>query len=177
MTEAKNARKKPDSIKELELLARNASRQKHPTLPEGARYIRPYNDRTANGLTRAIIDYLRFKGWQAERINCTGRYVDQSRVVRDVLNRQMRIGSGKWIPGSMQRGTADISATIRGRAVKIEVKMKDRQSDAQKQYQEAVERAGGMYWLCHSFDEFISFYNDIGAKAGIPEMVPTFSPG
>jgi hypothetical protein len=73
----------------------------------------------------------------------------------------MKIGSGKWIPGSMTRGSADISATIKGRSVKIEVKMKDKQSPDQKRYQQQVEAAGGIYIIVHSMDEFIELYNKI----------------
>lgn len=124
--------------------------------PEYARSTRNYTDRTANGLTKCIIDWLIFSGHQAERINSTGRYLDNSKVVSDVLGTKKRIGSGKWIPGTRTKGTADISATIRGKSVKIEVKMKDRQSPDQKAYQEAIEKAGGLYWICHSMDEFLN---------------------
>lgn len=148
-----------DSLQDLRGLALADSRAKHPTLPEGARYVKPYEDRTANGLTRAIIDFLRFQGWQAERINCTGRRIDGRKVVTDVTGFSRTIGSVKWLPTSGQKGTADISATIRGRSVKIEVKMKDRQSEDQKIYQQQIERAGGQYWLVHSFEEFMKYYN------------------
>jgi hypothetical protein len=148
-----------NSLKELKQLKLTESLRKHPKLPEAARYIKPYSDKTANGLTRAIIDFLRLKGHQAERISSSGRYIDGSKVVTDTLGFKRRIGSGKWILGSMQPGSADLSAVIQGKAVKIEVKMKDRQSPAQKKYQEQVERAGGLYWLVRSFDEFIKYYN------------------
>lgn len=153
---------KSDAIKELETLAITDNRKAHPTLPDYARCIRKYSDKTANGLTTCIIDFLRFKGWQAERIAVTGRYIDNSKVVTDVTGMSRRIGSGKWIPGSMQKGTADISATIRGRSVKIEVKIgRDVMSDYQKEYRSQVQRAGGLYWLVRSFDEFMSFYNSL----------------
>jgi hypothetical protein len=67
----------------------------------------------------------------------------------------------KWIPGSGTKGTADISATIWGKSVKIEAKMKDRQSEDQKKYQAQIERAGGLYWLVRSFKEFLTLYNQI----------------
>jgi hypothetical protein len=66
---------------------------------------------------------------------------------------------GKWTPGQSTKGTADISATIRGRSVKIEIKYgKDRQSDAQKEYQAAIERAGGVYIIVRDFDSFVEWY-------------------
>jgi len=145
----------------LRELALADSRKRHPTLPEAARYIKPYSDKTANMLTRAIIDFIRFNGFQAERINCTGRPVDQTKVITDILGDSRRIGSVKWLPTSGQKGTADISVVIQGRAVKIEIKMRDRQSEDQKAYQVSVERAGGLYWLVRSFDEFMNYYNQL----------------
>lgn len=142
-------------------MALQDSKVRHPSLPDECRSTRNYNDRTANGLTQCILDFLRFSGWQGERISVSGRYVDGSKIVKDCLGRTMKIGSGKWIPGSMTRGSADISATIKGRSVKIEVKMKDKQSPDQKRYQQQVEAAGGIYIIVHSMDEFIELYNKI----------------
>lgn len=150
-----------EGLKELRELALQASRWKHPSLPESAMYVKPYTDKTANTLTRCIIDYVRFNGYQAERINCTGKMVDNTKVITDVLGDRRTIGSVKWLPTSGQRGTADVSAVIRSRAVKIEVKMKDKQSPDQLEYQKQVEQAGGLYWICRSFDEFLSFYNEL----------------
>lgn len=131
----------------------------HPTLPEAARYVKPYSDKSANSLTRAIIDFLRFSGFQAERINCNGKMIDNTKVVTDVLGDRRSIGSIKWLPTSGQKGTADISATIQGKAVKIEVKIgKDRQSEDQRKYQADIERAGGLYWIVRSYDDFLSHY-------------------
>jgi hypothetical protein len=149
------------SLTQLRELAMEHSIALYPSMPSYARCIRNYNDKTANGLTKCIIDYLRFNGMQAERINCTGKMVDNTKVITDVLGDKRSIGSVKWLPTSGQKGTADISATIRGKSVKIEVKKKDRQSEDQKKYQAAVEAAGGVYWICHNFDEFLSYYNSI----------------
>lgn len=149
------------ALAQLKSLALAGSRTKHPTLPESARCTRNYSDRTANGLTRCILDFLTFSGHQAERVNSTGRPIDNTKIVTDVIGTQRRIGSVKWIPGTGQKGTADISATIWGRAVKIEVKMKDRQSPDQKRYEEQIIRAGGLYWLCHSFEEFLNLYCEL----------------
>ena len=150
-----------NALKTLRELALSHSRNRYPAMPEYARCTKSYNDRTANSLTRCVIDFLNFSGWQAERINSTGRPLDNRKVVTDILGDMRRVGSVKWLPTSGQKGTADISATINGRSVKIEVKMKDRQSENQKRYEEQVIRAGGLYWLVRSFAEFLSFYNGI----------------
>ena len=148
-------------MKELILIVEAEQRRKYPNIPDHARPRVKYSDKTANSLTKAIIDYLRLKGWQAERISITGRYIDQSTTYIDVLNHTRRIGSGKWIPATGQRGSADISATIAGRSVKIEVKMKDRQTEAQREYQRQVESAGGIYLIVRSWKEFKTWYDEV----------------
>lgn len=151
--------RKPDAVKLLETLAMDEARLLHPTMPHLAP--RKYRDDSANGLTKCIIDFLVFSGHQAERINSTGRYIDNTKIVSDVLGFKKKIGSGQWIKGSGQKGTADISSTILGLSVKIEIKVKDSQSEYQKKYQQQVESAGGLYWICHNMDEFLTLYNGI----------------
>lgn len=123
-----------------------------------------YTDKTANGLTKCIVHWLNLNGWQAERISTTGRYIDNSKIVTDVLGNRKKIGSGKYIKGNGTNGSADISATIKGRSIKWEVKMKDKQSEAQKKYQESIEKAGGFYFIVHNFDEFMEQYKYIIEK-------------
>jgi hypothetical protein len=144
-------------LKELYL---QENRQKFPSLPEYARTVPRYKDNDANGLTRCIIDFLKFKNHQAERVSVTGRYLANSRIFTDVTGRMRRIGSDRWIKSSMQPGTAVLSCIILGRAVKIEIKIgRDRQSEAQKCYQEQVECAGGIYLIIRTFVEFYQWYN------------------
>ena len=120
-----------------------------------------FTDKTANGLTKAIVKWINLNGYQAERISTSGRWVDNSKVVTDVLGNQKKIGSGKYIKGSGTKGSADISATIKGRSIKIEVKMKDKQSEAQIEYQKAIERAGGIYFIAKDITSFYEFYTTI----------------
>lgn len=120
-----------------------------------------YTDKTANGLTKAIVKWINLNGYQAERISTSGRWVDNSKVVTDVLGNSKKIGSGKYIKGSGTKGSADISATIKGRSIKIEVKMKDKQSEAQIEYQKAIERAGGIYFIAKDFTSFYQFYSTL----------------
>ena len=83
-----------------------------------------------------------------------GRQLDTRVTFQDVTGRIRTIGSKKWIPGTGTNGTADISATINGKSVKIEVKIgTDRQAQSQIAYQRAIESAGGLYYVAHSFDE------------------------
>lgn len=125
---------------------------------------RTYTDRTANGLTKCIIEWINLNGGCAERIISTGRMIDHTKVVSNTLGQRMRIGSIGYIPGTTRNGTADVSATLKGVAGhviswKIEVKIgKDRQSEAQRKYQADIERAGGVYTLARDFAGFILEY-------------------
>jgi hypothetical protein len=120
-----------------------------------------YRERTANQLTQSIIHYIKLLGNQAERISVSGRTIDHRQTFTDVLGHQRTIGKLSWIPGTMTRGSADVSATIAGRSVKIEVKIgKDRMSDAQRQYQHDIEAAGGIYIIARDFQGFYDWYND-----------------
>lgn len=146
-------------MKELKQLALEHNRKKYPNFPEHARVVKKYEDKTANGLTKCVIDYLTFSGYQAERISSGGRFIDNRETYQDVIGRTKTIGSGKWIPGSTTKGTADISATVKGRSIKIEVKIgKDRQSEAQKKYQAQIEKAGGIYIIVKTFEDFLTWY-------------------
>ena len=75
-----------------------------------------------------------------------GRMLDKTKVVADTFGNKRTIGSVEWQKGTGTKGSADISATIQGRSVKIEVKIKDKQSIDQIKYQNDIENAGGHYY-------------------------------
>ena len=155
----KNPYRKSPAVKELERLANEAAKQKFPEIPAEWLAPRKYRDDTANALTRCIIHFLKFKGQQAERINNTGRLIDDQRTFTDVIGRTRTIGQKKWIKGTGTKGSADISATIAGKSVKIEVKFgRDYQSKSQKDYQRQIEQAGGVYIIARTFEDFYSWF-------------------
>jgi hypothetical protein len=99
--------------------------------------------RTANGLTMFVIKFLTYAGHRATRIASSGRMIGR-----------------KYIPGTTRKGTADISATIRGRAVMIEIKVgKDKPSEYQLREQELERNSGGVYEFIHTPEEFILWYD------------------
>ncbi len=157
-TTKRNYRKSPE-VKALEALSFARDVARHPTIDP--RFLAPtkYRDDNANALTKCVIDFLNLSGHMAERINCTGRYMDRSQTFEDVTGKVRTIGTGQWIPTSGMKGTADISAPINGRSVKIEIKMKDKQSEVQREYQRRIEAAGGVYLIVRSFAEFMTWYN------------------
>lgn len=141
-------------LKEMDL---KASCAKHPTFPSHLMAVTKFTDKTANGLTKCIVSFINMNGGLAERISNTGRWMKGESVV-DVIGIQRNF-NGKYIPGTGLNGTADISATICGRSVAVEVKIgKDRQSDAQKEYQQRIENAGGLYVIAKDFQSFYDWY-------------------
>jgi len=128
--------------------------ERHPSFPEAYFVKKKWDDKTANGLTKAITSFIQFNGYQAERINTMG-------VARENKRTDGKLIGVTWTKGTTTAGSADISATICGRSVKIEVKVgKDRQSDAQKRYQESIERAGGVYMISRDFDTFVEWFDE-----------------
>jgi hypothetical protein len=150
-----------DILKQLKL---NESIKKRPNVPlyalESA--LPKYTDKTANGLTKCILDFLELCDYQVERINTMGRPIDNRKQVTDVLGRTKTIGSMTWGKSTATKGSADISATIEGLSVKIEVKIgKDRQSEYQKIYQANIEKAKGKYWIVKNFADFYEKYQNL----------------
>ena len=99
--------------------------------------------RTANGLTVFIVNFLNWSGHNATRISSAGR----------VLN-------GRYIYGQTRKGTADITATVHGRSVKLEIKVgNDKPSKHQLDEQIKERASGGVYEFIDSTDEFFEWYD------------------
>lgn len=121
-------------------------KQQYPKAYADGHYTAPkYPDvRKANGLTLAICNFVNWNGYRATRISTTGRQL-----------------GGKWIYGTTRKGTADISLTLKGRAVQIEIKVgNDRASEHQIKEQAKERAAGGVYEFVGCMDQFISFYDE-----------------
>jgi Holliday junction resolvase len=164
-----------EAIKHYKDLYWDYSCYKKPLLPDYARTYPNYikNKRKTNGITNLIISFIRLKGWHATRISSSGRMIDNTKVVTDVIGRRKLIGSKKWIPGTTQRGTADIDATIDGKSVKIEVKnkyTKDKMSDQQVCYMQQIGAAGGIYIIAYSFEDFVTGYYEQGFGENINKL-------
>lgn len=156
-----NRHPKSEAVKELERLQFENLIGQHPNFPCLKKPV--YNDNTSNGLTKCVIDYIQLRGFQAERINSMGMQIDNRNTSTDILGNSRIIGSRKWIKSSGRTGTADISATIQGRSVKIEIKCEatgDKyQSEAQRLYQRQIENAGGVYLIVRTFNDFYNWFN------------------
>lgn len=142
-------------IEILKQLKHFKTKEMYPNVPDIALPKVEYNDKSANALTKCVIDFLNLSGHFAERHSNEGRVIDNRKTYTDVIGRQKTIGSIKRIKSSQVKGTSDIKAVIGGRMIAIEIKFgKDRQSEAQKEYQAMVERAGGQYWIVKTFEDF-----------------------
>ena len=63
---------------------------------------------------------------------------------------------GKWVKSGSTRGMADISAVVDGRSISVEVKIgKDKVRESQLKVKAQMEKAGGVYLIVRSFDDFI----------------------
>jgi hypothetical protein len=150
----KELKKRLDKL-ELEYL-----KEKYLFVPEYALARTKWSDSNTNELTKSIIKFIKYNGYQSERINTMGVYRAPKNVT-DVVGRSRTLGKGKWTKGTGTRGSSDISATIKGRSVKIEVKFgKDRQSEYQKAYQRTIEKAGGVYIIAKNMTDFVEWYDD-----------------
>lgn len=109
-----------------------------------------WEDQTANGLTRAIVDYLNFKAGNFTRVNVMG------------TPRKNKAGRLIFTPSTTKKGTADIVGVMKGRYIAIEVKIgADVQSANQIQEQKDVSSAGGMYIIARNMQSFLNIFSEL----------------
>ena len=107
---------------------------------------------TANGLTQFIINFIDWNGYHANRISSAGRFMPATN----------KWDKGSFIPSTTKKGTADISAVLKGRAVMIEIKIgSDRPSAYQLEQQQLIRAAGGVYEFVSTPEGFFAVYDAI----------------
>ena len=135
-------------------------REQYPNAYKDGFYLEPKLPKvdSANGLTTFICNFLSWVGYRATRINVMGRLVDG--VEKQPSG--AKVGVKKWLPSSTRKGTADISATIKGRSVMIEIKVgRDKPRPDQLAEQIRERNAGGIYEFIGTPDEFFELYFEI----------------
>jgi hypothetical protein len=140
---------------QLQQLYHEANQRKYPSFPDNLRPSKAIKTTTANGLTKAVVDFLNLSGHFATRINNQGTWVKE----------KAHVSGGYYRPSTQVKGIADISANINRNGISlpvwIEVKVgRDRQSEAQRAFQDRIERSGGTYWIVKDFDQFHELYNN-----------------
>jgi len=113
----------------------------------------------ANGLQSAISNYLNWTGNYCNRINVMGRLIERHEKQKESGN---IITTKKFLPSMTRKGTADLHCIIKGKHVSIEIKIGgDTQSENQEREQQRIERAGGIYRVIKTIDEFFIFYDSL----------------
>lgn len=137
----------------LAQLSKALSNKLHGNVPEHCRPVKKFSDNSANELTKAIIAYANLKDWFAERQSSEGRY-RPGKEYENVIGKKVQM-KGTWLPGQ-GKGKADIKAVIKGRSIEIEVKHgADRLRPEQIEYKAKIERAGGVYLVVKTWQDFI----------------------
>lgn len=133
---------------------------KYPAAWNDGHYAAPVMPKikTANGLTKFILNFLTWSGWRATRVNTMGRLVEGSQRQPSGTVLQVK----KWLPSTTRRGTADLSCTIAGRSVQLEIKVgNDKPSQFQILEQFRERAAGGVYEFCSTPEQFFELYDNI----------------
>lgn len=132
------------ALQHLNALADAAKVAKHPNVPAFGLVKSKYSEKTANGLTVCVVDFLNLSGHFATRLASTGSY---------------RADIDKFVKSQQRSGLPDVMAVINGQAVFIEVKIgKDRLSAKQQGTIKELLRAGAWCFVAKTFEEFYSWY-------------------
>jgi hypothetical protein len=137
----------------------NWFKNKYPTAFKDGLYSLPTipKIKTANGLTKFILNYVNWNGYRATRISSAGRYIEAKNAQGHKI-----AGGGQFIPSTTRKGTADLSCTINGKSVMIEIKVgNDKPSDYQLREQAKERAAGGIYEFISTPENFILLYEKI----------------
>ena len=102
--------------------------------------------RPARLLTEVILKYVKLSGGSA-RENVAGG---------------LKKGAKGWeyVHSWQKTGVADVTVMYDGRVMEVEIKIKDRQSEAQKKYQQEMEKVGVPYHIVKDFDQFIEVFGE-----------------
>lgn len=135
-------------------------KQQFPHAHRDGHYIEPIYPkvRESNGMQTAIVNYLNWMGHRAKRINNMGRLVDGV----DVTESGAKITAKKWIPSAAGRGQSDVSSTLWGKSVQLEIKAGNDKPSADQLKEQAKERkAGGIYEFIFSIEAFFELYDKL----------------
>jgi hypothetical protein len=132
------------ALDRLNSLAYQNKIEQHPTMPIKAVVKEKFTDKDTNSLTRCIMAFMKLKNHYIVRINTMGMMRGNTRTY-----------------STTQKGTADLHGILNGIHLSIELKMKnDFQSKDQEETQRQIEKAGGIYLLIRSFEQFYKFYQE-----------------
>jgi hypothetical protein len=112
--------------------------------------LKRYDDRTANGLTNCVYDFITHVGGYCNRVNTTG------------LIRKIR-GEMKWTAGNSNKGAFDLRFVYQGKSGDVEIKIgRDRLSEAQEKEYLKIIKAGGLALIAKDFASFVEWWKEVG---------------
>lgn len=135
-------------------------KQQYPLAYKDGHYTPPTYPKvtTANGLTTFIINFILWNGYRATRINIAGRLVEAP----EKQPSGVVLKTKKYMRSATRKGTADISATIKGKSYQFEIKTgRDRPRPEQLKEQQRERRAGGVYEFISTPEQFLTLWDGI----------------
>ena len=142
--------------------------RKYPEAYQDGHYAPPKMPKykTANGLTTFVTNYLNWLGHFAERTNNMGVPTRKKIPKFNIMSGKLEHLDGgiEWRKGTGTKGTSDIKGHICNPKhqfpipVYIEIKIRDRQSEDQKDYERKVTASGALYVIVHNPEEFLKFF-------------------
>lgn len=123
-----------------------------------------------NGLRRAIINYMVWSGHHLEATNTMGRPIQKFAPKFNLLSGKVEnIPTGiEWQKGSGIVGSSDAKGHLKHPNHKfaiplyVEIKYgKDKQSDEQIKYEDAINSTGGIYLIAKNIDQFFNDYDNL----------------
>jgi hypothetical protein len=117
-------------------------------------------------LEKIIIRLINRTEGIAVKVKNTGRYMDKTKQVTDVVGRVRVVGSKGFVrDANVIKGMADIRADISGgKTWYIEVKIDDKQSDYQKEFEHLITNIGHHYSIVRTVDDFFQQYKQLTGK-------------
>lgn len=141
--------------------APNFVRDGHYTNPTIPKY------KTANGLQKFCINYCNWLGHHLERTNNMGVPIKKSYEKFNIITGKLvTVDNGiEWRKGNGVKGSSDLKGHINNPKHKfpipiyIEIKIKDKQSAEQIDYEKNITNTGALYCIVKTPEDFFAFYD------------------
>lgn len=144
-----------ESLKLLEEIRLQHFKSNFPNFDFKLLLKQPYRDDTENGLIKCIIDFIKLKGGQAFFIQSNHNLTQDQKFSKRSCN---ALSLNEIITNNFN-SNANISANIKGEAVKIEInKGNDQRSVYDLIDQTLIEASGCLYFIAKDFNSFMDWY-------------------
>ena len=122
---------------------------------------------TANGMQTFCTNYCNWMGHHLERTNNMGVPVKKKIPKFNIFSGKLEHidGGMEWRKGTGARGSSDLKGHINNPKHKfpipvyIEIKIKDKQSHDQKEYEATINKTGAIYGIVHNPEEFFKLFD------------------